>query len=89
MSIQFLHQTRTDALSAECTRIGQMLHAACEATEPPMPRTHGPVAEIADRFGLTLFERDILTFAIAVEGFKSRSSAPCGFCYVWRCHTGF
>ena len=67
MSIQFLHQTRTDALSAECTRIGQMLHAACEATEPPMPRTHGPVAEIADRFGLTLFERDILTFAIAVE----------------------
>ncbi len=63
---QFDEQLKT-ALGAECARIGQLIAAATQEDITIPDRVHGPIAELSDRFGLTLFERDILTFAIAVE----------------------
>jgi hypothetical protein len=62
-----LDDRMTEDLGAECTRIGNLLAAVTRENIAVPPRTDGPIAALADRLGLSLFERDILTFAIAVE----------------------
>ncbi len=67
MALRLADEAQTEALTAECARIGHLLAAVTRDNVAVPPRTEGPVAALADRLGLSLFERDVLTFAIAVE----------------------
>jgi hypothetical protein len=67
MGIAMPDAGQNTALGAELTRIAHLLAGALEEGRKVPARSEGPIAALAKRLGLTVFETDILTFAIGVE----------------------
>ncbi len=67
MPVSMSDATDNTALGVELTRIAHAIAGALDEERALPPRTAGPIAALAERLGLTLFETDVLTFAIGVE----------------------